>query len=123
MIAYDYETSGSAHAETVPADEAVLWEKPRQLHDYVKWAGPGVSPMKVNDSQMGSLVAVYGRLESPVHLQPQRPGRASGNGYGANGTVPARILLMGSVTLVRGREMFVPRAGTSHDLPEPAPLP
>ncbi len=123
MIAYHYETNGSAHTGTIPADEAVLWEKAKQLHDYAAWVVPGDSPVKVNASQLGSLVAVYGRLESPVHLRPQRPGRASGNGYGANGTVPARILAMDSMTLVRGREMFVPKARTSHDLPEPPPLP
>jgi hypothetical protein len=38
--------------------------------------------------------AVYGRLEAPLKLRPQSTSASHsrpGNGYGANGTVPARL--------------------------------
>jgi hypothetical protein len=74
----------------------------------------------------GSWIAVYGRIESPARLrQHPRPSRSHpqnfvGNGYGANGSVPARITAIRLVTLIQGPDelMFIaPWRPTQRDQP------
>jgi hypothetical protein len=50
-------------------------------------------------------VAIFGRLVSPATLQPHRPPKGSqtknvpGNGFGANGSVPAELVLLSTYKL------------------------
>jgi len=77
-----------------PADEARLWRKLREVN--------GFTPQTAED--FCNWEAVYGEIESPNRLSQERGGRGySGNGYGANGTVPAQIKVTQTKILVHGR--------------------
>jgi hypothetical protein len=90
--------------KTFPVDEGILREKLSQLNEYLSDA----QESKPNDRgttitmSMSAWVAVYGTLQSPTRLKPHKPPSASnshntpGNGYGANGSVPAMILVVSS---------------------------
>jgi hypothetical protein len=92
--------------ETFPIDEEILREKLSQLEEY---QGPerteaqgSIARKRVSVSSSGQWVAVYGTLDSPAKLRPHVPPSVSnsrnrpGNGYGANGSVPARIVVISS---------------------------
>ena len=79
-----------------PADETSLWTKLTQVSGYAEPTGE-------------NWVAVYGRIESPIQLTQHllRGARSYvGNGYGANGTVPARICVISSKNLIQGHGFF-----------------
>jgi len=94
-----------------PVDESVLREKLSHLSDYKNAERKG-SHEQGSDvrgagrvSLSGTWVAAYGRLESTSNLKEPVPPTASnprntpGNGYGANGSVPARLLVVKSIAL------------------------
>jgi len=91
-----------------PVDENSLWTKLAQVSGYTE----------TTDEHW---VAVYGRIESPIRLkQKGRNARGyAGNGYGANGTVPARILGISSKTLIEGHGGGLKQPRPVVDLPEP----
>lgn len=69
-------------------DPDVLTEKLRQVQQTTRLQSPNSSP------SIERWTAVYGRLEAPQELRtPSSSGRRyrAGNGYGANGTVPAQL--------------------------------
>ena len=114
MIEQVYSTRDNVVQPLVfPADETLLWTKLTQVSGYTEPTGE-------------NWVAVYGRIESPIRLKQHRPRgwnapSYAGNGYGANGTVPARIREISSKTLIQGHGFFAaPKQLRSLlDLPEP----
>jgi hypothetical protein len=94
--------------ESFPVDESVLREKLTHVRDYNSAERRGGQPQgsevqgQLRLSLSGVWVAAYGRLESPSKLKEPVPPTASnsrntpGNGYGANGSVPARLRVIES---------------------------
>jgi hypothetical protein len=88
--------------QAFPVGEDILREKLRQLSDYHSDAQGSMVKEEVRTIAFASWVAVYGTLESPAKLKPHMPPNKSnsrntpGNGYGANGSVPAMILVIRS---------------------------
>jgi hypothetical protein len=80
---------GPDHKGQMPVEDAILRAKLQHLRTLAE-----------ADGDYGAWVAMYGRIESPPRLKPHRPpvgwkGRnRPGNGYGANGSVPARITVL-----------------------------
>ncbi len=124
-------------SDQVPVDERTILDKLLQVRGYADIANhcpaPTVSSNR-NSAEvctwfLGDVVAVYGRIESPARLRPQRfPNNRNvpGNAFGANGTVPARILATASKTLVAGRGILVapkPPTRSPPELPEPPAIP
>jgi hypothetical protein len=99
MIAV-WPTDKSAEVQsTFPVDEAILRKKLSEVNDYHVTV-QGISPPEIFTLRMGGWDAVYGRLDSPAKLKPyvsrgaSNPRNIPGTGYGANGTVPVRILVV-----------------------------
>lgn len=93
--------------EPFPVEDSVLREKLSHLDDYrsaerkgSEEQGSERGPGRI--SLAGTWIAAYGRLESPSKLKAPVPPTASnsrntpGNGFGANGSVPARLLVIRS---------------------------
>ena len=108
-IELSHAAPASETSESFPVDEAVLRAKVARLSDYHGSASDAVA--RRQDSTVngiakamtsGEWIAAYGKLESPAKLrQPIPPStdnarNTPGNGYGANGSVPARLLLITS---------------------------
>jgi hypothetical protein len=91
--------------QAFPVGEDILREKLRQLNDYHRDAQDSMAKEQVRTITLASWDVVYGTLESPARLKPHKPPSASnsrntpGNGYGANGSVPAMILVIRSKTV------------------------
>jgi len=91
--------------DVFPVDDVVIREKLSHMSKYRSQDSaraerePGATP---RTSAHENWVAIYGTLESPRNLREPVPWNASdgrnkpGNGYGANGSVPARILVIKS---------------------------
>src|SRR5690349_6033342 len=97
-----------------PVDQNSLWTKLAQVSGYTERTDE-------------HWVAVYGRIESPIRLKQHLPkgwnARSyAGNGYGANGTVPARIRGISSKTLIEGHGGGLKQPRPIVDLPEPTVL-
>jgi hypothetical protein len=100
-----------ARPEPFPVEEPVLREKLSHLNNYNSAEGKkrqeqGLDARGVGRlSLSGTWVAAYGRLESPSKLKAPAPPSSSdprnksGDGYGANGSVPARLLVTGSMAV------------------------
>jgi hypothetical protein len=112
MIALGAEKPTSP-SEIFPVGEGVLRERLSTLKEYRDEAqaqrgaeakGPAVREGLVT-LRWEEWVAVYGTLECPAKLRPHVPPSASnsrnvpGNGYGANGSVPAMIQVLRSKAL------------------------
>lgn len=101
--------------ETFPVEESVLREKLSHLSNYKSGEGKGSQEQGPDGrgagrlSLSGNWVAAYGRLESPSRLKaPAPPSRSNprnipSDGYGANGSVPARLRVTKSM-VVRPRD-------------------
>jgi hypothetical protein len=142
MIQLSSSPDKAARAEVFPVDEALLRAKLTQISSLTEpvpqvpsTAAPTASPgVQAVDSRY-TWVAAYGRIECPArlkqHLRPSRsyPHNFVGNGYGANGSVPARIEAIGLVSVVHGQdELTVPwrppqRVQPPIELSEPPLLP
>ena len=119
MMELDFANDLRAPGDAFPVEEALLWNKLKEVKGYVAPVTEGTelaTPGTVEAPELeGDYVAVYGRVESPVRLKPEvLPGGPnasfhSGNGYGVNGSVPARILVIHEKTLIRGHSWRVPR--------------
>ena len=100
-------------SEAFPVDEGVLREKLSAVREYRDEAqAQRLAESKGPAAREGSVtmrfeewVAIYGTLECPAKLRPHVPPNASnprnvpGNGYGANGSVPAMIQVLRSKSL------------------------
>lgn len=101
MIAVGAEEPAGTN-EAFPVGEGILREKLRQLSDYHSDAQRSISKTGAIAIVFESWVAVYGTLESPAKLKPHvlpsppNPRNTPGNGYGANGSVPAMMLTIRS---------------------------
>jgi hypothetical protein len=96
--------------EPFPVEESVLRIKLSHLSDY-KSAELKASQEQpelrgaIRLSLSGAWVAAYGRIQSPSKLEepvppaPSNPRNIPGNGYGANGSVPARLLVIKSISV------------------------
>ncbi len=97
--------------EPFPVEESVVREKLSHLSDY---KSPENKGSQVQGSAArgagrlslsGSWVAAYGKIQSPAKLEepvpptPSNPRNMPGNGYGANGSVPARLLVIKSISV------------------------
>ena len=96
--------------ETFPVDEAVLHEKLSQVNSYHSTVQGNEPPeLFIAGGQvvlrLSGWEAVYGRLGGPAKLKPyvsrgaSNPRNIPGNGYGANGTVPVKILVINQKSL------------------------
>jgi hypothetical protein len=105
MIAVDW-NDPKAHQGAFPVDEVTIRRKLVALKtEYIDGEQDTSANRQPPDSQPRTInpnshwVAVFGVLNSPPRLRPPRPGRGPskrsipGNGYGANGSVPANILI------------------------------
>ncbi len=112
-----------------PVDKQTLRHKLRQIRDARIDASSSASAERVrggeSDGESGDWVALYGRIETPARLKPHRPPRrpggrnVRGNGYGANGSVPARVIVFSQKMLVPGQKGFAPLKRVPFVLPEP----
>jgi hypothetical protein len=101
-------TEVKSHAEPVPQDPSLA---------------AATAVVQAGDSS-DNWVAVYGQIECPAQLKPHIPPSGAhhrniaGNGYGANGSVPARITAIRFVTLVQDPlEFIAPWAPTPREQP------
>ena len=98
--------------EPFPVEEPVLREKLGHLEDY-KSAERKAKPRADSEvgragrlSLSGSWVAAYGTIQSPSKLEApvpptiSNPRNIAGNGYGVNGSVPARLLVIKSIDVL-----------------------
>jgi hypothetical protein len=115
MIAVSSSNSAFAERDNFPVDESKLRSK--------------VPTQAVVSNEYYDWTAMYGRIESPRRLKPHRPPVATerrnvpGNGYGANGSVPAKIVVFISKTLVRGRGSVIRALEPPQIAFPPPPLP
>jgi hypothetical protein len=123
MIAVSRTSAPLTPRKSIPVDDAALWAKVRQIQREFPISNESKT------AHEGDWVALYGVVESPKRLIPhRRPGGTSqrkvpGNGYGANGSVPANLALMSEKILIRGRHPFRLRIpGPPFALPEPPAL-
>ena len=80
-----------------PVDEVLLRKKLSHLTAIVDTTPTTSTPASAISDRW---IAVFGKLESPAPLKPHIQSRKiPGNGYGANGSVPARILIISSKNL------------------------
>ncbi len=92
----------SADKREFPVVDAILRAKLSQVAGYDATAQGSADAKR---SIASGWEAVYGRLDTPAKLRPHVPPSASysrnipGNGYGANGTVPVRILVINQKSL------------------------
>ena len=95
-IIADLGERAGAPAAKVPADRAVLMKKLRTLNDGParpkRQRPPGIS-------LESSSYAVFGVIASPNRLARPVPGVKAGNGYGANGSVAAGIIVLARFSL------------------------
>jgi len=110
LVALSSDEKPSGSGEPFPIEERILREKLSQLSDYeaaakrVDEANRPIAKALV----LGQWVAVYGRIDSPLRLRlpmPPTPSNARnmpGNGYGANGSVPAMIVVIDSEAVPPG---------------------
>ena len=109
------------NGEPLPVDGMALQAKFRQLRPDPPPRSP--SQAASQEETQDSWIAVYGRVESPASLRlPRTSGKnpIAGNGYGANGSVPARIVVEREQVLIRGKRPSWPAPKTE---PEPLNLP
>jgi len=111
IIAIDHTEKTTQMQVSFPVDEAILREKLGQVNGYHATVQGNEPPEilivggQVHVLRSEGWDAVYGRLDSPARLKPSvswsasRSRNTSGNGYGANGTVPVRILVINSKPL------------------------
>ena len=104
MIAVDW-NDPKEHQKAFPVDEVTIRRKLVALKAEIDGEQDASARRQPPDSQPRAInvdshwVAVFGVLNSPSRLRPPRPGRGPskrnipGNGYGANGSVPANILI------------------------------
>jgi hypothetical protein len=100
IIALAHSEKSAAHMP-FPVDQPAIRQGLRRVNGYRE--APTQQPQPAAPTPGTKLVlnlrprwaAVYGQLESPAKLSPPRrtsnPGVVPGNGYGANGSVPARL--------------------------------
>ncbi len=110
-----------------PVEEVLLWRKLRDVIGYTAPTGrestARTSASGTGQDLWGNWDAIYGRIDSPVRLVQQRlPLGYSGNGYGANGTVPAMIKAIQLKTITRGRGFMVSQPHAP-ELLEPPTIP
>jgi len=86
MIAFG--SRGSSESKTIDWNTETLNEKLKQVQKTTRLSSPRASAF------IERWIAVYGRLEAPQTLRPPSGSGSrsrAGNGYGANGSVPARL--------------------------------
>jgi len=115
-IEYSSDDKRLPRPQVFPADETALRIKLKQVRG-------SAEPSDKDSSTVSGYgwVAVYGWIDSPVRLKAHPPYR-SGNGFGANGTVPARICEISSKTLIQGHGWMEPMPPPRPLLPEPPDL-
>ncbi|HLK67760.1 MAG TPA: hypothetical protein VKU19_30220 [Bryobacteraceae bacterium] len=74
---------GAPARSDFPIEEAHLWQKLREVAGGIAQT----PPVHESPETAGSWTAVYCRIQSPVSLRHRG---LRGNGYGLNGSIPAR---------------------------------
>ena len=112
MIELDRTEPLARATEPFPVEEPVLREKLSHLDDYKsaeRKAKPGADSEVGRAGRLslsGSWVAAYGRIQSPSKLEApvppttSKPRNIAGNGYGVNGSVPARLVVIKSIDVL-----------------------
>jgi hypothetical protein len=131
MIELFSDSDTATQSGAFPVDETLLRAKMTEVKSH---ADPVQQDQRLAAATVGvqagdsrdTWVAVYGQIECPARLKPHIPPSGAhyhniaGNGYGSNGSVPARITAIRLVTLVQGQdplEFIAPRAPTQREQP------